>query len=182
MNQQTILILPGWQGSGDKHWQGIWLKKYPNAVKVEQRDWINAVKDEWVSVLNNHIEEYKDNDIILVGHSLACPTIAHWADQYFDESRPHIKGALLVCPSDTEVSDFPAEMQGFAPIPLKPLGFRTIVVASADDPWVNIDCAEYFANSWGAEFVNIGPHGHINTDAGFGEWDEGEILLEELME
>ncbi len=182
MNKQKILILPGWQDSGDEHWQGIWLKKCPNAVKVEQDDWMNASKDEWISRLNEYIERYSvDTDIILVGHSLACPTIAHWSDRYFDKARPQVEGALLVCPSDTEVVDFPEEMQGFAPIPLEPFGFKTTVVASEDDPWVAIDRAEHFAKSWGAEFVNIGPHGHINTDAGFGEWEEGEKLLRSLM-
>ena len=181
MNNQTILILPGWQDSGPEHWQGIWLKKYPNAIKVMQRDWMNAKKDEWVAILNEYIEKYKGTDIILVGHSLACPAIAFWAKEYAPKTSVKIKGALLVCPSDTEMDDFPKEMQGFSPIPLNPLPFKTIVVASENDPWVSIARAEYFADHWGAELVNVGPHGHINTDTGFGDWPEGEKLLSELI-
>lgn len=77
--QQTILVLPGWQDSGPQHWQSLWLKKYPNAVKVEQKNWMHAKKEDWVAGLNNAIQKYKDNDVVLVGHSLACATIAHWS-------------------------------------------------------------------------------------------------------
>ena len=60
----TILILPGWQDSGPDHWQGRWLEKYPNAVKVEEKDWLHPKKDEWVEVLNGYIEKYKDDGIV----------------------------------------------------------------------------------------------------------------------
>ena len=79
----TILVLPGWQDSGPKHWQSLWLKKYPNAVKVIQKDWLNCKKQEWVGTLDDYNEKYKDNDIVLVGHSLACATIAHWSSDFF---------------------------------------------------------------------------------------------------
>lgn len=174
----TILILPGWQDSGPEHWQSLWLKKYPNAVKVEMQDWMHPKKDDWVATLNEYVNRY--DEVVLVGHSLACPTIAHWAKQH-PESVAKAKGALLVAPGDAELPDFPKEMEGFSPIPLEPLPFKTILVTSENDKWVSPARAELFAKSWGARLVNIGPHGHINTDAGFGDWPEGEKLLEELL-
>lgn len=180
MTPQTILILPGWQDSGPDHWQSRWLKKYPNAVKVVQKDWVFAKKDEWVATLNEYIDKHGGDDIILVGHSLACATIAHWAQKYPSKAS-RIKGALLVSSSDTEVTDFPKEITDFSPMPLQNLNFKTTVVASEDDPYVIMDRAEYFAKCWGAQLVNIGAHGHINTDAGFGEWPEGEKLLQEFI-
>ncbi len=180
MNQSTIFILPGWQDSDPQHWQSIWLKKYPNAVKVLQKDWMNPEKEEWVKNFNKYIEKYKDKDIILVGHSLACATIAHWSNDYFLKTSAKIKGALLVSPSDVDASNFPKEIKGFAPMPLKALKFKSIVVVSNNDQWVSMDRAKYFAQCWGAQLVNIGHHGHINADAGFGEWPEGEKLLHKL--
>lgn len=177
----TILILPGWQDSGPEHWQGIWLKKYPNAVKVEEKDWLYANKDEWVEGLNNCIEKHKDNEIVLVGHSLACATIAHWSNEYGAKTSTKIKGALLVSPSDMDTSLIPKEITGFNPMPIGSLKFKTIVVVSSNDPWVSLDRAEYFAKCWGAELVNIGEHGHINVDAGYGEWPTGEELLQRLL-
>ncbi len=86
MAAPTILILPGWQDSGPKHWQSLWLKKYPTAVKVEQRDWMNSKKEEWVAGLDRCIRQHSGEEIVLVGHSLACATIAHWSKECFDES------------------------------------------------------------------------------------------------
>ncbi len=176
-NTPVILIHPGWQDSGPEHWQSLWLKKYPNAVKVEQKDWMFPRKDEWVSILNDAINQHLEEEIILVGHSLACATIAHWAQVFGPTSKAKIKGALLVSPFQR----FPKEMTGFAPLPLSPLPFKAIVVASETDPWATIEEAKNFADAWGAELVNIGHHGHINTAAGFGEWPEGERILARLQ-
>lgn len=173
----SILILPGWQDSGPEHWQSLWLKKYPNAVKVEQRDWMNPKKDDWVATLNEAIDRYEE--VILVGHSLACATFAHWAKEN-PEARK-VRGALFVCPSDVELPNFPPEIQGFSPMPLLKLPFKTIVVTSENDKWVSLERAQLFSDAWGADLVNIGPAGHINTDSGFGEWPEGEKLLAELI-
>ncbi|MFA6255244.1 MAG: alpha/beta hydrolase [Patescibacteria group bacterium] len=177
----TILILPGWQDSGPTHWQSLWLKKYPGAVKVMQKDWMCPKKQDWVKTLNDYIEKYKESDIVLVGHSLACATIAYWSNEFFSKTSARIKGALLVSPSDMDAPNFPKEINGFAPMPLEPLKFKTIVVASSNDPWVSLQRAEYFAQCWQAELVNIGPHGHINADAGYGQWPKGEELLQKLL-
>lgn len=179
MNQPIILILPGWQDSGPEHWQSFWLKKYPNAIKVEQTDWMYPKKEEWVKTLNEYIEKHKE--IILVGHSLACATIAHWSQDYFSPSNK-IKGALLVSVPDVETKNFPKEITNFSPMPIKKLNFKSIVVASEDDPYVSIERAQYFAECWGAEFINIGPHGHINSSSGFGEWEQGQKLLNQLID
>ncbi len=91
-----------------------------------------------------------------------------------------IKGALLVAPSDIEnrVYTFPAT--GFAPIPLQTIPFKTMVVASNNDPWVSLERAQLFANAWGSRLMNIGAAGHINADSGFGPWDQGLQYLQEF--
>ena len=35
----TVLLLPGWQGSGPDHWQMRWAKVHGYSV-VEQNDWL----------------------------------------------------------------------------------------------------------------------------------------------
>ena len=181
MKQVKILILPGWQDSKQQHWQSIWLKKYPNAIKVFQDNWMYPRKHEWVKTLDEYIKNESNNSIILVGHSLACATIAHWSKEYFSKNSTKIIGALLVSPADVDRPDFPKEIKGFSPMPLEPLNFNTIVVGSEDDPYVNIDRSKYFAQCWKAKLVNIGPRGHINVDAGLGDWPDGEKLLQQLM-
>jgi predicted alpha/beta hydrolase family esterase len=116
-------------------------------------------------------------DSVLVGHSCGSIAIAHWAAQ----TRWKIAGAVLVAPSDVELASFPAEAVGFAPVPLRCLPFRTLVIASSTDPYMSMERAERFAAAWGAQLVNIGAAGHINTSTGYGPWPEGLRLLQDFM-
>ena len=61
------------------------------------------------------------------------------------------------------------------------LPFPTIVAASRNDPFVAFRRALDMARSWGAELVDIGEAGHINSSAGYGEWPEGEQLLRRVQ-
>lgn len=92
-----------------------------------------------------------------------------------------VRGALLVAPSDTEALSYPLGPEGFAPMPLFRLPFRTILVASEDDPAVSFERAHFFADAWGSEFVSAGTAGHIEESSGFGRWHEGRVLLERLL-
>ena len=40
--------------------------------------------------------------VILIGHSLGCVTIAHWATQASPALLERVRGALLVAPADVE--------------------------------------------------------------------------------
>ena len=46
------LILPGWQGSSAEHWQSHWQRSLPNSARVEQQDWLNPLRADWVAALN----------------------------------------------------------------------------------------------------------------------------------
>lgn len=177
-----MLIAPGLGNSGQSHWQSLWEEKFKDqgAARVVQRDWDNPEKEECVGALDKKIQSYPDEEILLVGHSLACLTTVHWARDRFRKilKMPKIKGALLVAPTDPE--RYPPHIQGFAPTPLDELPFLSIVVASTNDPWITIERSEEFAHAWGARFVNVGPLGHINADSNLGEWPEGQKLLVEL--
>lgn len=45
MRNQSIryLIVPGWQGSSDDHWQSHWQRSLPNSARVEQDDWLTPL-------------------------------------------------------------------------------------------------------------------------------------------
>lgn len=172
----TILIVPGLGSSGPEHWQTLWGQQHTEFVRVEQRDWETPVCSDWVATLDKAVMQHEPAHVVLVAHSLACATVAVWAKQY----KRRIKAALLVAPADTEAEGFPHGPTGFKPIPLEPLPFHSIVVASTNDPYVTEARARQFAKAWGSEFVSIGEAGHINTAGGFGEWEEGLDLLKRL--
>ncbi|MCR8559363.1 alpha/beta hydrolase [Mucilaginibacter sp. BJC16-A38] len=173
--QSTILIIPGLGNSGPQHWQSIWQNKF-DFTRVEQEEWDTPICSDWIENINKEVSRHDPANVILVGHSLACTTIAYWALKY----NVNIKGALLVGPSDTEADTYPPGTTGFKPVPLFNLPFKTIVVASTNDFYVAFDRAKQFADGWGSELINIGDAGHINVSSGFGEWDEGLEILNRL--
>jgi predicted alpha/beta hydrolase family esterase len=171
-----VLIVPGWENSGPEHWQSLWERANPHRFgRVQQRDWNAPRLDDWIGALDAAIAA-QPAPVVLVAHSLGCIAIAHWAARFTRT----VAGALLVAPADVERADTPEPIRCFAPVPLQPLSFRTLLVASDSDEYLSMDRAEHFARCWGSELVPLGAAGHINTAAGFGPWPEGERMLERL--
>ncbi|PZR34838.1 MAG: alpha/beta hydrolase [Azospira oryzae] len=173
--KSSVFILPGLGNSGEQHWQSLWEKQF-YFKRIQQKEWNTPICEEWIKTIDETVCQYQLDNVILIGHSLACTTIAYWAAKY----NRKIKGALLVAPSDTEAPTYPAGTSGFTPVPLQRLPFKTIVVASSADDYVTLERATLFATRWGSRFENIGPAGHINVAAGFGQWDEGIAFLRQL--
>ena len=175
MAAPPVLILPGYDNSGPQHWQSLWEQAHPDYRRVQQRSWTEPICDDWVAALDAAITA-AGAPPVLVAHSLGCHAIAHHAARH---ARP-VRGALLVAPPNVDDPDFPPVIQGFRPIPRRPLPFPSIVVASNDDWYMAPDDARVLAQAWGSRFVLLERGGHINADAGFGPWPEGERLLAEL--
>ena len=175
----SVLIIPGLSNSGPEHWQSIWGTKHPEYHRVEQEDWETPRCADWVRTLHASIRSIGNGPVVLAGHSSACATIAHYAVQHGDcEGR--VAGAFLVGPSDVEAPSYPVGPTGFGPMPLQKLPFRSVVVASTDDPFITLERAELFAASWGSRLIKLPNAGHINTASGHGAWPEGEAWLEEM--
>ena len=171
-----ILTIPGYGGSGKEHWQTYWERELINIERVEQKDWNNPQLDLWVETLNSYIK--KNQKYILVAHSLACSLVAHWSLKYDTSS---ILGALLVSVSDVDSQEFtPKEVRNFSPMPTKELPFKSIVVASDNDPYVSLERAAFFAKSWGSDFYNIGSYSHINADSSIKSWQYGQDLISDF--
>ena len=171
-----LLILPGIGNSGPEHWQSIWQAANPNFHRVVQQDWDHPQCADWVQALEQAVAHFGSRSV-LVAHSLGCLLVAHWALL----TRHRIQGALLVAPPDTLAAAFPAQANTFSPAPLKPLPFPSIVVASSNDPYASISYSETLASAWSSRLVNIGAAGHINAASGFGEWDDGFLLLQSFI-
>jgi hypothetical protein len=172
-----VLIIPGLGGSGPEHWQSLWQARRPDVRRVEQADWDKPDRSGWIAQLDTAVEQSKQPPI-LVAHSLSCALVACWAASH----KRQVHGALLAAPADVDSDTHtPPEAHVFRPMPMTPLPFPTIVAASRDDPYVAFRRALDIAKAWGAELVDIGEAGHINPSAGYGEWPEGELLLQRLQ-
>lgn len=184
-----VLMIPGLWNSGPQHWQTAWERQNPDYSRIMQRDWEHPVCDEWTRTVDTYLRSLRASagagqPVVLVGHSLGCATIVHWANRYGaqnPDSLPVIRGAMLVGPSDVQAPSYPKEASGFEPMPLQPLPFRSTVIASSNDPFVTLERARLFADTWGSKFVCIGDAGHINADSGYGPWPKGKQYLEELL-
>jgi predicted alpha/beta hydrolase family esterase len=172
----NYFIVPGLGNSGPEHWQTYFESTGLNFKRINQKEWDAPQRDDWVTTIDEAIVNEDPSKAILIGHSLGCSTIAHWAHQY----NRKIKGALLVAPSDIEAQNYTFPAKGFAPVPLYKINFPTIVVASTNDQWASLDRAKLFADKWGSRFINIGDAGHINAASGHYEWGEGLEILKML--
>ena len=171
-----ILIAPGFGNSGEEHWQTYWQKENKDFVRIEQRDWFQPRADEWAEAIEKYVRD-ASGEVVVVAHSLACIALAHWAQK----TSLTIKGALLVAPPDANNEKLKNVVEGFSPVPLKKLPFKSIVLASTNDEYNPIDNAELFAKNWGSEFVNIGRKGHINALSNLQNWPEGRSYLLRLL-
>ncbi|HEX5830859.1 MAG TPA: alpha/beta hydrolase [Gemmatimonadaceae bacterium] len=179
MSSVTTLILPGLFDSGPDHWQSHWERADDTCRRVVQADWATPRCADWVTTLDQAIAA-QEGPVVLVGHSSACALVAHWARSAPAAHLARVRGALLVAPSDPEGPRYPEGPTGFAPMPLTPLPFPSIVVASTDDEYVAPEQARAYAAAWRRAFVDTGPAGHINAARGFGAWPEGYALLRQL--
>jgi hypothetical protein len=116
---------------------------------------------------------------VLVAHSLGCIQVAAWAAHSRNTGR--VRAALLVAPPDVERDDLRQQLPGWAPVVRQPLPFRSLLVASTDDPFGSFEHAAVLARQWHSALQDLGPKGHINADSGLGDWPEGHAWLQTLM-
>jgi uncharacterized protein len=174
----TALILPGLGNSGPDHWQSHWERRDPACRRVLQDDWDTPDCATWVARLARELDRL-DTPVVLVAHSAACALTAHWAANA-GAAAAKVRGALLVAPSDPAGPNYPAGPRGFNPVPLRPLPFPTIVVASDNDTYVSLQRAREYATAWGSSLLVLENAGHINVASGHGPWPQGFALLDTL--
>ena len=174
----TVLVVPGYGGSGPEHWQTRWEARW-GYRRVEQADWERPDPDTWGAALDAAVDA-AHGPVALVAHSLGCVLVARWAHASTRAAR--VRAALLVAPADAdEVAHWLDAVAAFAPVPLTPLPFPSLVVASQDDPYLEMPRARAFAAGWGAGLVDVGVAGHVNADSALGDWDAGHAVFGDLL-
>ena len=166
-------MVPGWRNSGPGHWQSLWTDRLSGVERVEQDNWVAPSRSAWVDALAALILT-RPEPVVLVAHSLGCIASVHLPP----EAVAQVRGALLVAPADPERR---AVLNDFAPVPYQRLPYRSVLVASSNDPYCPVRLAGAYARAWGSEFVRVQDGGHINVASGFGEWPLGLALLQSLV-
>jgi predicted alpha/beta hydrolase family esterase len=171
-----VLMLPGWQNSGPRHWQSRW-EQARGYTRVEQSDWLWPRRGDWSARLEEVLLG-APGPAILVAHSLACHLVAAWAAHSRHTAR--VVGALLVAPPDLERDDAPPQVQAWRPVVRARLPFASRLVCSDDDPFASADWVRQLAADWGCRLHGVGARGHLNADSDLGDWPEGLALLNEF--
>ena len=175
-----VLTIPGLWNSGPTHWQTNWERQRKDTRRVLQDEWERPRREDWTSRIRAELRALGE-PAVLAAHSLGCCTMAHLARDATPAELAKVHGALLVAPSDVEAPSYPAGTEGFSPMPLARLPFPAIVVGSSNDEYVSESRARFFAQQWGAHYVDAGPLGHLNSASNLGRWPLGQQLLEELL-
>ena len=177
-----VLVLPGWQNSGPRHWQSRWEALYGD-VRVAQSDWMHPLRGDWMMRLDEAIGELEAAEdspqVALVAHSLGCQLIAGWAAHSRKTAR--VRAALLVAPPDVEREEVRGVLHSFTPIVRQRLPFPSLAVISTDDPFCALDRARAMAIDWGSRVLEVRERGHLNSDSNLGDWPEGRQLLADLL-
>lgn len=171
----SALLLPGIGNSGPGHWQTLWEHSDTTLHRIDAQDWTQPACAQWVKNLDRAVH-LAGPDVVLVAHSLGCLQVAHWAAI----GQAPVRAALLVAVPDPDGPAFPSAASGFSSLALKRFAFSSIVVASSDDPYADMDYSERCAQAWGSSLVNVGACGHLNAQSGLGDWQRGKDLLDML--
>lgn len=182
MEPQTVnvplpLLVPGYLDSPPPHWQADWLARLPGAMRADLGDWSAPRCDVWVARLDAAIRS-AGGPVVLVSHSLGGLAVTAWAARHAAGST--VTGAMLVAMPDPTAPGFPPAITGFGE-PTARLPFPSVLVASRDDPYAGFAWSEAVASRLGSRVIDVGAKGHINPDAGFGPWPEGEALLADFV-
>lgn len=163
------LILHGWGGSDDPHWQA-WLagelaKNYGTVSFPLLDNPHFPSKNRWMRQVKTLLADFRPD--VVVCHSLANILWFHLCHE--GEITP-VKRLLLVAPPCLECeidilkSFFPLEAPGTL------FAEEVLLVTSDNDPYLSPDKAQALQRALGIEMKVVHNAGHINAESGFGEW------------
>ena len=195
LKSDNVLILPGWLDSGPDHWQSQWQAAH-GYTRVEQHDWARPLRGDWIARLEDVVlAQEADVPITLVAHNLGCLLVAVWAA--LSRNTHRVKCAFLVAPCDVALEALrpvltswkpatlylaaepnPSVRPAVSPAPVtQTLPFKSLLLASRNDPYCSHGQAQALAKTWGSTLVDCGTLGHINAESGLGDWPQGHALL-----
>src|SRR4051794_6111783 len=173
-NVPTVLV-PGWNGSGDDHWQ-TWLEERLHEDGRETRRPAFADVDhpdlgEWLAALRGALADLPADGYDVVAHSLGAVLWLHHVADPGDAPRA-ARVALVSPPSPrTDI----AEIAEFFPPPMDVDTVRrgadgTVLVSGDDDPNLPEGVAAAYGLPLKMPTTMIPGGGHLNTESGYGEW------------
>lgn len=184
MPEATVVIVPGLRGHVPDHWQTLLARRLKKVANVEPMGREDLDCRARVLAIETALDAI-DGPVILVAHSGGCVMVAHWALATAHAGR--VKAALLATPPDFDrpmPDGYPTlqalDASGWLPVPRRSLPFRSLVLASRNDPLGAFDRVSQLSDDWGSDLRDLGEVGHLNPASGFGDWPMADQLVEQL--
>lgn len=167
--KQKVLLLHGWGGSNDPHWQS-WLaaelaKDYGSVSFLKFSDFDFPDKDIWKKEVLKELNDFKPN--VVICHSLANNLWFHICNE---ENISRIEKLFLVAPPS--LKDKIEEVKSFFPvnIPKNLHSKKSFLVCSTNDPYMKLEEAKILQKELDIDMKILKNAGHINAESGFGPW------------
>jgi uncharacterized protein len=171
--KERFLIVHGLGGSGPEHWQ-TWLagRLREREVSVSYPALPNPDEpklSEWIAALTLELDGLGPEGLVVACHSLGAASWLHLAAR---TERRLADRVLLVAPPSAgskmaEIAEFvPAPLEG--PMLAQAAGSTRVVCADEGDPYCPEGPVLWEPLAVPIDLIQGG--GHLNTDAGFGEW------------
>jgi predicted alpha/beta hydrolase family esterase len=169
------VVVPGWQGSGEGHWQ-TWLEEQLRALGRETRrpafaDLDHPDLNDWLTALRAALADLQPDGYDVVAHSLGAVLWLHHVAAPSAAPRP--ARVLLVAPPQPTTAI--AEIAAFFPPPLDVDAVRhgadgTVLVGGEGDPYLPDGIAAVYGVPLKIATTIVPGGGHLNIESGFGEW------------
>lgn len=167
--RKKTLLLHGWGGSDDPHWQA-WLageiaKDYGTVSFPLLDNPHFPTKNRWMKQVKTLLAQFEPD--VVICHSLGCILWFHLCEE--GEIDP-VQRLLLVAPPrldlelDTIKSFFPVVAPEFL------FADEVLLVTSDNDPYMTQDEASALQDVLDVEMKVLECAGHINADSGYGQW------------
>ncbi|HTZ44911.1 MAG TPA: alpha/beta hydrolase [Jatrophihabitans sp.] len=169
------LVIPGWQGSGDGHWQS-WLEGELRAagrrtLRPPFADLDEPELVDWRAALRRALDGLPPGGFDVVAHSLGAVLWLHHVAEPGDAPRP--ARVLLASPPSPRTTI--GEIAAFVPPPLDAAAVRagaggTVLVAGDDDPYLPEGVEAAYARPLRLTATIVASGGHLSTGSGYGPW------------
>ncbi len=167
--REKVLLLHGWGGSDDPHWQA-WLageiaKDYGTVSFPLLDNPHFPTKNRWMKQFKQLLAEFQPDMVIC--HSLANTVWFHLCNE---GEIARVKRLLLVAPPrlDLELDT----IKTFFPVKVPTDLYADVVqlVTSKTDPYMSEEEAKALQAAVNVEMLVLDDAGHINAESGYGEW------------
>lgn len=178
---KQFIFLHGWSGNDPGHWME-WLRD--ELTEAGHTVYLPEFSDPdtpelsvWLEELGEVLDQIDSQQpLVIIAHSLGAALWLHYRKR-----NPSVVAdtVMLVAPTPNDCGI--PEITEFFPLPdLQPnVDTEYIVIGSDDDPYIDEEYFEDFADALGGSFELIEDGGHFNVDAGYGPWP---WMLEQCLE